>query len=171
MPVIRFELRNHNKIEVVAILFESNASITEVLKNFEVADWSKELNCWYIPINKFDLSTAFDLLQPQAFIDYSALKTLREQAKNQIEPVKRKSFKCIENELPDGYLGLLEQKRYSDSTIRTYTGYFRDFMDYFDGTDMEAITADEINDYILGLIRNSGISSSVQNQKINAIKS
>jgi len=128
------------------------------------------MNCWYIAVDKFDLSTAFDLLQPHAFIDYSALSVFREHSENQNESVRKKSSKGKEISLPDGYLELLEQKRYSDSTIRTYTGYFREFMEHFDGTDMETITADEINGYILNLIRNSGISPIVQNQKINAIK-
>lgn len=76
------------------------------------------MNCWYIPADKFKLSVAFDNLQPQAFIDYSALKTIRGDAKNQCESGKKRSNKFKETTLPDGYLEMLEQKRYSDSTIR-----------------------------------------------------
>ena len=55
---------------------------------------------------------------------------------------------CTERDcvyLPDGYLEMLQQKRYSDSTIRMYTSYFRDFTEHFYGTEAEAITVDEIN--------------------------
>lgn len=73
-------------------------------------------------------------------------------------------------DLPEGYLEKLERKRYSEQTIRTYTSYFRDFASHFRRKDLENITTDEINQYILELIRKKGISHSQQNQSINAIK-
>jgi len=76
----------------------------------------------------------------------------------------------VKADLPDGYLEKLERKRYSEQTIRTYTGYFNDFAVYFTGRNLEDITVEEINQYILGLIRDKGISHSQQNQRINAIK-
>jgi len=72
--------------------------------------------------------------------------------------------------LPAGYLELLEQKRYSLSTIQTYTSYFTQFQLYFRGRDVLSITKEEINGYILELIRTQHISGSQQNQRINAIK-
>ena len=78
----------------------------------------------------------------------------------------QKTFK----ELPAGYLQILEHKRYSNNTIRTYCKYFHDFQHYFSGTALENITPNEINVYILSLIKEKNISSSLQNQRINAIK-
>jgi integrase/recombinase XerD len=51
-----------------------------------------------------------------------------------------------------------------------YTRYFRDFMSEFTGRDLEEISKEEINGYILRLIKEKNISSSQQNQRINAIK-
>lgn len=64
----------------------------------------------------------------------------------------------------------MEQKRYSSNTIRTYRNYFRDFLLYFSEREIDKLTPDEINDYILSLIIEKNISSSQQNQRINAIK-
>ena len=72
--------------------------------------------------------------------------------------------------LPEDYLELLARKRYSQNTVKTYTTYFRQFLIYFHGRDPLSIKKDEINAYILELIRTRGISSSQQNQRINAIK-
>lgn len=44
--------------------------------------------------------------------------------------------------LPQGYLSILEQKRYSINTIRTYTKYFRDFQEYFLGRTLKDIHKD-----------------------------
>ena len=72
--------------------------------------------------------------------------------------------------LPYGFLELLQQKRYSESTIKTYTSYFRQFQDYFSDYDLKQISIDQINSYILELINDRNISPSQQNQRINAIK-
>jgi len=74
------------------------------------------------------------------------------------------------NKLPKGYLELLQQKRYSKSTIATYTNYFKQFSRYFHDRDLNSIQIQEINSYILELIRIKKISISQQNQRINAIK-
>ncbi len=72
--------------------------------------------------------------------------------------------------LPEGYLELLQRKRYSPSTLKTYSLYFQQFMDHFPDHELESITHDQINAYILELIRSRKISVSQQNQRINAIK-
>ncbi len=68
------------------------------------------------------------------------------------------------------YKSLLEQKRYSINTQRIYCHYFKDFLNYFNTENIDSITKKEINDYILVLIKSQKISSSQQNQRINAIK-
>ena len=68
------------------------------------------------------------------------------------------------------YKSLLIQKRYSANTQRIYCHYFGDFINYFNSTNIENIIKEEINSYILFLIKNHKISISQQNQRINAIK-
>ncbi len=75
-----------------------------------------------------------------------------------------------DKELPPGYLELLLRKRYSSSTIASYTKYFRDYIKYFAGEDLIEIGHPQINAYLLELIQNKNISGSQQNQRINAIK-
>jgi integrase/recombinase XerD len=74
------------------------------------------------------------------------------------------------NALPEGYLQLLQRKRYSENTIKIYTSYFLDFQASMNGRDLKRIKKEDINRYILELIREKGISASQQNQRINAIK-
>lgn len=100
----------------------------------------------------------------------SALQAQKKETKSSAVANDPKGNKRVKADLPDGYLEKLERKRYSEQTIRTYTGYFNDFAVYFTGRNLEDITVEEINQYILGLIRDKGISHSQQNQRINAIK-
>ncbi len=72
------------------------------------------------------------------------------------------------------YTNLLVQKRYSKNTIKTYCNYFEDFLTYFKAVNelekIQDVTKSQINTYILGLINTKNISTSQQNQRINAIK-
>ena len=67
-------------------------------------------------------------------------------------------------------MNILTIKRYSENTIKIYVNYFKDFIEYFSEKKLEEITPHEINNYILDLIKRKSISSSQQNQRINAIK-
>lgn len=70
------------------------------------------------------------------------------------------------------YKSLLEQKRYSDSTVKTYCAYFKDFHSDIikQNLTVDKVSVAQINTYILHLIHSKNISSSQQNQRINAIK-
>lgn len=113
----------------------------------------------YLPEKSFVLAEFFDRYVKIAFIDYSALK--------EKEPEKPKPFKP---ELPAGYAETLRQLRYSAHTVRAYTSYFREFLQYFAGRPPRSIRPKEINDYIVHLIDTRSISSCQQNLRINAIK-
>lgn len=113
----------------------------------------------YLPEESFVLAEFFDRYVKMAFIDYSAIKGYTPRKEEDSRPP-----------LPAGYLEKLRQVRYSDHTVRVYTGYFRDFQEHFREREVKAITSDEINGYLLYLIRERNISSCQQNQRINAIK-
>lgn len=74
------------------------------------------------------------------------------------------------NEIIKQYEDLLIQKRYSNNTQRVYCNYFNDFINYFNEVNLEVISKEQINSYVLTLIRSKNISTSQQNQRINAIK-
>jgi integrase/recombinase XerD len=167
---IRIEPHRYKDRDIVAIIFKYNSSIIKIVREFEGATWSEKMKFWYIPAEKFKLSLVFEKLRPVANIDYSALQTQKKENKSSADSNEPKGNKRVKAVLPDGYLEKLEVKRYSKQTISTYTGYFSDFAAHFPGRKLEDITIEEINQYILGLIRDRGISHSQQNQRINAIK-
>ena len=74
------------------------------------------------------------------------------------------------NDVLKKYKELLIQKRYSNNTQRIYCNYFKDFNSYFKDNELDKLTTEQINSYILDLIQSKKISISQQNQRINAIK-
>ena len=111
----------------------------------------------YIASAAFSLPDFYDRYSPHAYIDYSRVYVRHPKPKR-------------EYTLPKGYLELLEQKRYSPSTVKTYRAYFSDFMEYHKGLNIDRLKVADINRYILYLVNEKKISVSQQNMRINAIK-
>ena len=68
------------------------------------------------------------------------------------------------------YYEMLKLKNYSYNTIKNYSNHFANFLLYFNNKKPSLITKNEILDYLVDLRNNESWSSTIQNQKINAIK-
>lgn len=111
----------------------------------------------YIQASAFRLPAFYDRYSPHGYIDYSRVYVRHPKPKR-------------EYLLPKGYLELLEQKRYSLSTIKAYKIYFSDFMEYHKGHELDLLTVEDINNYMLYMVKERHISATQQNMRINAIK-
>jgi integrase/recombinase XerD len=140
----------------------------DVLRKSTQARWSRTMKCWYITEKMFDLHAFFEVFKETASVDASLLNQKTGTGNKIVKKNKYPHRKLLS--LPKGYAELLEQKRYSKSTILTYSSYFKDYMYYFRDRDLAQVETNEINDYILSLIQLANISGSEQNQRINAIK-
>lgn len=138
----------HKEITRIAVYFERNATLISRFKKLKGAKWSASLKVWHLPDTaeyrlQFKLAEHKDINNP--------LNSVHEKAKH------------------DFYLWL-KSKRYSSNTIKTYTEALKIFLLFYGDRDLQQLTnADVIyfnNEYIL---RNK-LSSSYQNQIVNAIK-
>jgi integrase/recombinase XerD len=167
-PQIILEYGTHSQKNVVFLRFNFHQEIINLLKETMPVRWSKNNSCWYIDKSDFDLHTFYETFKELAFINYSALKTKKEAY---VSDEKKRDYSYRKTiKLPEKYTDKLIQKRYSESTIRTYSAYFKDFIYYFKDLVLDDITKEEINDYMGYLIQHEQISASEQNQRINAIK-
>jgi len=167
---------------VVKIYFRFNLTIKEIIKSLPGRRWSQEFRYWYISKQNFNLTIFIKKLEVYAEIGFSALEAFDqgeytpthdlESLPEKEDPIKRfeENHQRPEIQLPPEYLEKLIRKHYSPNTIKTYTTYMRSFIEEFSRRKLDTITTQEINDYILKLIRTKRISPSQQNQRINAIK-
>lgn len=168
---------------IVKIYFDYNQRIIDAIKTLPGRRWNEESRNWYLPKRQFNLVAFLSKLNPMAEVNYSALEAFDEGShygpKGEGYPPKKKKnpgqklqlSKPKPNvELPAQYYEILIRKRYSPNTIKTYVCYMKSFMEEFHDCKLESISTQQINDYILKLIRTKGISPSQQNQRINAIK-
>lgn len=166
-PKISLSNDTHRGAKIVAIRFQFNQELINHVKKLDGARWSQSKKCWYIKKEDFNLNIVFKALQEKSYINYSFLENKGETVKGQ---EKKKAKQKTKVKIPEAYYDVLDIKRYSESTKKTYTNYFSDFIRYFPNKVLEEISVDEINQYLLDLIRVDNISHSQQNQRINAIK-
>jgi integrase/recombinase XerD len=134
------------------------------LKTIPYYFWSKQDKHWNFPYTqniKEELESYFKKFGYQ--VECRTINT---------KGFDKKQLKNYSNEkkCPDEYLEKLKLKRYSESTIRTYTGAFRDFINYYGKKDLQEISGEDIKTYLLYLVEKRKVSVSFQNQVINAIK-
>lgn len=171
-PTIKLSIGKKDSTEVIKVFFPYNSDLKDILRKHFPLMWSKTLSCWYIQKEVFKLNEFFTVMVKHAQIDYSLLSKNRSTENYTAMPDKTlRHYKHRNNiTLPQGYEEKLMQKRYSESTCKTYTAYIKDFIYHFGSDKIESLNAMDINTYILELIRKDHISPSEQNQRINAIK-
>jgi len=166
-PKIELIPATHRDLLIVEFKFEYDTDLISKIKKIEGITWSQSKRTWYIPKEKFNLNQVFEHLKAVAYLDCSMLK---QEKLDKPEPLSPKPQLKPDVKMPEAYINILVQKRYSLNTQKIYISYFSDFMRAFKQRKFESITKEEINAYILKLIKENDISSSQQNQRINAIK-
>ena len=160
---IELSFSTHRDTDIVLVKFSYDNELIRIIKSIGKAKWSQSNKSWYFVITDFNLSAVLTAFKGKAIIETAAIDTNRESQLT-------KPYIKQRDTIPSSYIDMLDQKRYSDSTKATYTNYFEDYIRYFTGRSLDDINVDEINGYILELIRKQSMSASQQNQRINSIK-
>lgn len=74
-------------------------------------------------------------------------------------------MKILEN-----YTSEMKLRRYSENSIKVYTGCFKIFVEYYQGEDIRYVSEEKIKAFLKMMVDRNKISSSYQNQLINSIK-
>jgi integrase/recombinase XerD len=136
----------HRGSKRIAVYFEKNAEWIARIKQLEGARWSQTLCVWHLP----------DTLENRIRFRIASLASTlpSEEGIAQIEKFKQ----------------WLRSKRYSESTISTYSEALKSFLVFYREKAVADITNDDVilynNEYIL----KNNLSASYQNQIVNSIK-
>lgn len=138
------KLVTHKGLSRIAVYFEKNKELNERIKRLEGALWSASLGAWHLPDTPSN-RTRFKI--PQEII-------LSENHLKSLEYFKQ----------------WLRSKRYSDSTIKTYSEALKSFLLFYNEKESKEITEQDVVHYNNQFILKNQLSSSYQNQIVNAIK-
>jgi integrase/recombinase XerD len=155
----------HRHKSIVKASFAYFRELIALIKLQNGARWSQTHQSWYFSKKDFQLNTLYQALKGKVYLDYSKLNTNTPTAKNLISKPPKNSVV-----LPRAYNEQLILKRYSKNTIKTYSSCFHKFMGFFEKKSIDLLTKKDIKTFLLHLIQHEKVSTSTQNQYINAIK-
>ncbi|MDB5257348.1 MAG: site-specific recombinase XerD [Chitinophagaceae bacterium] len=124
--------------------------------------WHKKKQCWVLPHSEVILK------EIQTYFTKHNFQIAYEQENEKTKPIT--PFTPKFRECPDSYREKLSIKRYSSSTMKTYMNCFKEFINHYETVALSDISEEQIKQYILYLVEEKKVSSSYQNQMINAIK-
>jgi len=170
----------HRNEQVILIRFDKNDLELKARCQKINAHFTLSHKGWWVPMKDFDVKKIFDAFKDLAYIDYSAFSIKPSMVGKSEHLIKGSSKPSVNDEnrnwtqqIPASFTDLLITKRYSESTIKTYTSLFGAFLEYLHKNgieDYDNIEPSFIQSYLLHLIETKKIATSTQNQIINAIK-
>lgn len=140
------QITTHKGSKRIAVYFEKNAELIARIKEIEGARWSQTLMAWHLPDTE-ENRVRFNLT-PHSH----SLPSVDGIA--QIEKFKQ----------------WLRSKRYSESTLTTYSEALKSFLVFYREKPIADITNEDVIVYNNEYILKNNLSISYQNQTINSIK-
>jgi integrase/recombinase XerD len=136
----------HNSVDRIAVYFENSKDLISRIKTIEGAQWSQQNKVWHLPDTEEN--------RKRFKIAPSSNNLLSEEGIAQIEKFKH----------------WLRSKRYSESTLKTYSEALKSFLIFCNAKSIKDINNDDVIGYNNEYILKNNLSSSYQNQVVNAIK-
>jgi len=170
MIIITIEPIEYQGEQRIKLIFNYDDALIGKVKELPGSRWSMTMKCWHIANEPNITNKLLDLFKGIAFIDYSAMKGKGTSKTEQNNSTKLLPSEEQDHELIKELKKWMEHRRYSSSTIKTYCGALLVFMRFLKPKPIKESNNNDIirftNEYILA----NRLSSSYQNQAINAIK-
>lgn len=140
----RAQLITYKKEKRIAVIFDKDARLIARIKTFEDAQWSISKGYWLLP----------DTIENRNRFRIPSTPVPSDEGMQELRKFKQ----------------WLQSKRYSDNTIKTYGEALKSFLTFFNHKSVFQITNDDVIVYTIEHILKNRLSSSYQNQLVNAIK-
>lgn len=168
MKTIKLDKIRHKGKEVVLIKFPYDLNLGTEAKKITGIRWSQSLKAWHAPYSidvLKEIKTIFDSIST---IDPQALKEKVAKEKALLEKKNLLNIETIQK--IEKFKQWMFSRRYSDSTVISYSEALKVFLIYFHKKAIIEITNDDIIEFNNKYILENKLSASYQNQVVNAIK-
>jgi integrase/recombinase XerD len=170
---IHLDVANHQNKKVVLIKFKRDKLLEDTVRQVNGARWSSTMTSWYVPYSVRALNQVKYLFEPISKIDQSLVKekiTVENTSTNYIPmPV---DYVLTEDSLNKytQYKLWMQSKRYSSSTINTYSDALKAFLKFFHQKPISEINNHDLIVFNNEFVLKHKLSASYQNQVVNAVK-
>ena len=148
------------------LIFGYQNALRLQIKKYPYCSWDAKNKWWSIPFSDLYLN------EIQALALETGLKVTYEEEADGSSGVKRITAYDIPNyrQCPEEMILQMKEKRYSERTIKVYAGMFTEFINYYHKFDIDTINEAQIISFLRYLVMDRKVSTSYQNQAINAVK-
>lgn len=172
----------HRGKEVMGLCFNSEVSLNNAIKQIEGIRWSRTHGCWYLPCNRGFYTTLCSATCGLAEINTRLLKAYLDQKRGFVTdaniPIHRSTVAVMQQyplnpqnlQALVAYRNLLTLKIYSNETIKSYCNSFHQLLRLLGSRNIEDISKDQFQSYLLWLVEKRNSSETALNTAINSIK-
>ena len=169
LPLVTLERKYHRKEHQITINFKYNLHLITIIRNIPKVKWSKRLKTWYIKNTPENLKLIFKLFKGEANIN--AETVFNKSMPTKQFPEKRIRNITLENKtLLNGFYLYLKGKRYSKSTIDTYSHFIADFIEFYNNKNIDSLNNRDVELFIETIFIKRNYAISTQRQFISALK-
>ena len=179
---VKVEKLFHRDKHCLAIRFPKDRYLIDIIKKIPGCTFSATHSCWYVEETKAAFDSIYTVCKSHNIkVDYSAIRPNQSSVApkaNTAQPLKKSVTKRLQlpplSEEHIKAMRTMEQrlnlKGYSENTKRTYLQQFKEFLCFYNDTQILDLTETEIQNYLIYLVERKKVSKSTQSQAINAIK-
>ena len=148
------------------LYFNFSRELSKAIKTLPYHHWNQDGRYWTIPYSE-RFRTEIETLAKALHYTINYIEENPDSDKK-----ARTSVYDIENykTCPEEYILKLQELRYSESTLKTYRNAFEEFINYYNALDTASLDETQIVAFMRYLVIQRKVSTSYQNQAINAIK-
>src|ERR1051325_3804398 len=157
---IHVQRLEHRRMDPLFLRFPFTPELNSLVKRFESARWSQTHKAWYIPYS-LQRKTEVEMLLRMKGIAFS----FSDGRKEVVPDLPRDTIYKVET-----FSAWMRSRRYSESTVNTYTDAITIFLRFFISRSVEELTAADLVTFNNGYILARKLSASYQNQVVNAVK-
>lgn len=154
-------------MNVVLLKFNYNQQIRNMVRELPGATFSFTHKAWYVPFTISILHDIKNKFSSICTIDAELLKTNYRKYRNSIQSKSLNADAVIKIEK---FKSWLRSRRYSESTVETYSEALKTFLRFYCDKQVNEITNEDVITFNNKYILENKFSSSFQNQVVNAIK-
>ncbi len=169
LPNIFLSKKFHRENYQILLRFRYNEKLISITKSIPKTKWSKSLSSWYIKNNPENLKLIFSAFKGYANVDSKNL--FKKVIKRPRLYTKRVRVLTEKNKtVLNNFYKYLKGKRYSNSTLKIYTHFVADFIEYHNSREIETLTNRDVELFIENSFVKRGYSISTHRQFVSAIK-
>jgi site-specific recombinase XerD len=160
-PTIFLEQKSHKKELRLLLKFDYHSELINLTKKLEGSKWSQTMQCWHLHFSKENIA-----LVTASFKEFTSINLDKLPKKE----LFRRNLNPAEKTLLNNFYLFLKGKRYSKSTIQTYTFFVADFVNFYTKKPLEEITNRDVELFIEKVFIERNYSVSSQRQFVSALK-